>query len=141
MPNLPIHPRPLLLVDAATCTAMGVALIAASGPIAGLTQLPAPLLSGAGVALLPVAALMALVASRRPLPAAGLRLVVVGNLLWIAASIALLVGGWVAPNALGTAFVLAQAIAVAALAMLEYLALRRLAAPRGHATLGGAARP
>lgn len=124
----PLPLRRILLLDAATCAAMGAALALASGPVARLTRLPEPLLLGAGLALLPVAGVMALVALRRP---GGLAawLVVLGNALWVAASLALLLGP-VAPNALGVAFVLLQAAAVAGLAWVEALALR-----------GGAARP
>jgi len=45
------------------------------------------------------------------------RLVVAGNFAWVAASLAALVP--VGPNALGAAFLLAQAAVVAALALLE----------------------
>lgn len=64
--QLPLTLRQVLLLDAATCAAMGAALALASGPIARLTRLPEPLLLGAGLALLPIAAFMALVALRRP---------------------------------------------------------------------------
>jgi hypothetical protein len=47
------------------------------------------------------------------------------NALWTAASFALLASGAVAPNALGVAFVVGQALAVAGLGGLQYLALRR----------------
>lgn len=114
--------RALLLIDAATCAAMGLALDFGAGPIAAVTGFPETLLIFAGLALLPIAAFMALVAWR-PLPA-GAWLVILGNLAWIAGSLLLLLSGWVSPNALGVTFVVAQALAVAILAELEYLALR-----------------
>ena len=51
--------------------------------------------------------------------------VVVGNALWVVASVALLLSGRVAPTALGEAFVLAQAAVVATLAWAEHGVLRR----------------
>ena len=118
--------RRLLLTDAATCAAMGLALDLGAAPLASLTGLPAPLLLAAGLSLLPIAVFMALVAWR-PHPAA-VRLVVLGNAAWVAASLLLLVSGpltgWAAANGLGVAFVLAQALAVAGLALLEQAAAR-----------------
>lgn len=120
--------RRLLALDAATCAVMGVALIAAAGPVAAATALPEPLLSLAGAVLMPIAAFMALVAFREQVPAVGAVLVVAGNVLWVAASIGIVLAGLVAPNALGLALVIAQALAVTVLAGLEYRALR-LAGP------------
>jgi len=51
--------------------------------------------------------------------------VILINALWVAASIVLLLSGWVAPNALGTVFVIVQALAVAVFADLQYLGVRR----------------
>jgi hypothetical protein len=117
----------VLRADAALGFAMGVALALAAGPVAGLTGLPPGLLRGAGLALLPVAAFMAW-AARPAAPRRAGRAVVIGNCAWVAASLGLLVSGFVAPNALGTAFVLAQAAVVAGFAWAEATALR--AAPR-----------
>jgi hypothetical protein len=47
------------------------------------------------------------------------------NLLWVVGSMGLLMGGWVAPTALGTAFVIAQAVAVGVFAELQFIGLRR----------------
>lgn len=115
----------LLLIDAVTCAAMGLALGLGAAPVAALTALPQPLLTGAGLALLPIAAFLVLVALRPALHAAGGRLAVAGNAGWVAASVALIASGWVQPNGLGVAFVLAQAAAVALLTLLELAALRR----------------
>jgi hypothetical protein len=51
-------------------------------------------------------------------------LVVAGNGLWVVASLMLVLAGWIAPNPLGIAFIVAQALVVAVLAMLEHGALR-----------------
>jgi len=116
--------RTLLYVDAATCGGMGVVLAIGSGLIADLARLPAELVFYTGLVLLPIAAFMAFVAARPVPPVAGVWLIVVGNVLWVAASGLLLVSGLISPNALGWAFVIAQALVVAVLARLEFGALR-----------------
>ncbi|MEQ8292869.1 MAG: hypothetical protein RIA08_11745 [Roseovarius sp.] len=120
----------ILLIDAAACLGMGVGLVALAGPLAGLMALPAPLLFWAGAILFPVAAYMAAVALWLPGNAPAVMLVILGNVLWVVASLALL-AGVVAPNALGVAFLLGQAAFVAVMARLEQLALRA-ANPRGQ---------
>jgi len=67
------------------------------------------------------------VALRQRLSRAGAGLVVAGNAAWVAGSVALLVAA--APTGLGYAFVIAQALAVALLAELEFIGLRRTAEP------------
>jgi hypothetical protein len=123
-----IHSRPflrnLLLFDAGTCFAMGAALTLASGPIAVLTRLPSALLWSAGLSLFAIAAFIALVAVRATAHPKAIGLIVVGNALWAIGSFALLVTGWIAPNGVGSAFIAVQALAVAALAGLEFGALR-----------------
>jgi hypothetical protein len=121
----------VLRLDAATCAAMGALLLVASEPVGTLTRLPPALLFGAGVLLVPVAAFIAVVAARPHRALVGA--VIAGNLAWVAASFVLLLGGFVAPNAVGVAFVLAQALAVLALSAFEH------AAPQ--ATRVGAAGP
>lgn len=120
----PFSLRTVLYLDAGTCVAMGALLALASGPVGAFTALPPALLLYAGLSLFPIAAFMVLVARANPVSATGTWLVILGNLGWVAASLLLLVSGWVAPNALGIAFVAAQAIAVAVLAWLEHAALR-----------------
>jgi hypothetical protein len=115
--------RRVLLVDAASCVGMGLFLTLLAVPLAPLLGLPQELLLYAGLALLPTAGFMAWVGTREPVPPAGAWLVIVGNLLWVAASLFLLV--LVSATALGYAFVIGQAIVVGVLAELEYLALRR----------------
>lgn len=120
--------RGLLLLDAATCAAMGALLVLAAGPIAGLTAIPETLLLYAGLSLPPVAAFMAMVATRQPVPRAGVWLIILGNICWVAAS--LVVVGATAPNPLGIGFLLAQAAVVALLAKLERDAVRAALAIR-----------
>jgi hypothetical protein len=58
--------------------------------------------------------------------AAGVWVVILANVGWVIGSLLLLVAGGLAPNALGAAFVLVQAIAVAVLAELEVIGLNRM---------------
>lgn len=116
--------RWILLIDAATCVAMGLALAIGAGFLSAPLGLPAPLLEYSGLALLPIAAYLAWVATRKDPPSVSVAIVVAGNALWIAASIVLLASGWVTPSPLGSAFIIAQALAVALLDVLEYVAWR-----------------
>lgn len=118
--------RRVLLVDAAACAGMGALMAAAAGTIGALTALPHALLLGAGVALLPIAAFIALVATRARLSEPAVWLIVAGNAGWVLASVWLLIGGGVSPNALGYVFVGGQALAVAVLAELEFFGVRGL---------------
>ena len=111
--------RRTLAVDAITCAAMGALLIGFQAPLASLLGLPAALLFYAGVALFPCAALMLVAHRSRALA----WLVVAGNAAWILGSVAVLL--LTSPTALGYAFVIAQAIAVAVLAEFEYVGLSR----------------
>lgn len=112
----------ILGLDAATCAGMGVLLLAASGPVAALTQIPGPLLFGAGLLLLPVAVLMVVFSRAAVVPAWVAQLVVTGNVLWVLASLILPISGMIAPNGLGWAFLLIQSAAVSLFAALEWAA-------------------
>ena len=117
--------RRILWVDALSSGAMGLAMLLASDALAAVLQLPVQLLSGAGIVLLPFAAYVAFLASRTHLSPLAVWSVIGLNVLWVIESVLLLMSNWVAPNALGAAFVVAQAVAVASFAQLEYLGLRR----------------
>lgn len=117
--------RAALALDAAASGAAGLVMLAGAGMLAPLLGLPAGLLTVAGATLLPFALAVGLLA-RRAAPPRGLAWAVVGvNEAWVVASIALLLGGWFAPTALGVAFVVAQAAVVAVFAVLQAIALRR----------------
>ena len=118
--------RRVLMVDAATCIATGGLLALAANPLAPVLGLSAVLLKYAGISLFPIAAFMLWVATRSPIPATGGWLVVIGNLGWVVGSAVVLFAS--SPTLLGYAFVIAQAVVVAALAELEFQGLRH---PRG----------
>lgn len=120
----PTLARNALLIDAALSAAAGVAMAAGSSVIAPLTALPQQLLLWAGIGLLPWAAFLYW-ASRNAFDSRKLVTeVVIINALWVAASFGILVGGLVSPNMLGIAFVTVQAMAVAAIATVQFASLR-----------------
>jgi hypothetical protein len=124
------HPkfrRTVLLADAATCVATGLLMTGGSSIVAGLTHLPANLLTSAGLSLFPIAAFIAFAATRTLTWPLGVWAVIVGNIGWVVGSVWLLFSGTIAPNGLGHVFVITQALAVAILVQLEIVGVRRLA--------------
>jgi hypothetical protein len=117
--------RNALRLDAAACAATGLLLAVAAGTLSVPLGFPAAFLRGAGLVLLPCAALLAWLCSRETLPRLAIVAVIGVNVLWIAESIAILLMGWFAPSGLGIAFVLAQAAAVALVTELEIVGLKR----------------
>ena len=117
--------RRVLVVDAVSSGAMGIAMIAFAELFASLLQLPVELVSEAGIVLLPFAAFVGFVASRPEPTRIAVWIIIALNAVWVVDSIMLLFSGWVAPNGLGYAVVIAQAAAVLVLADLEYMGLKR----------------
>lgn len=117
--------RQVLLLDAATCVAAGALMTFGARPVASVTAIPPTLLLYAGLSLFPIAAFMAAVAVRPVVSVAAVWLIIAGNALWVVASLCLMLGDWIAPNALGYAFIAVQALAVAVLAKLEHGCLRQ----------------
>lgn len=117
--------RAALGLDAAACAAMGMMLCLASEPLAGLFGLPELFLRGAGLVLLPCAAVLAWFARHMNLPRIAVLAVIGVNLIWIADSVAILLVGWFVPTGLGTGFVLVQAAAVTGITLMEAEGLRR----------------
>jgi hypothetical protein len=117
--------RYALLADAVASGATGLLLIAGADLLTGLLGLPVALMREAGLLLVPYVALVAFVGTRETISRPAVHAIIVLNVLWVAASIGLLMGGSVAPTALGTAFVIAQAVAVGVFAELQFVGLRR----------------
>ena len=111
--------RRVLLVDATASGGMGVLFLLAAGPMESLLGLPATLLRGVGLFLIPFAGFLVWLAPRASERQAVVRFVAAGNVLWIVASVLLLVSGRVDPTPLGTGFVVLQALVVAVFAYLE----------------------
>ena len=117
--------RRALVADAVMSGGAALILVAGGGIASGLLGLPEPLLRIAGVLLVPFVALVAFVGTRPAIAHEAVRAIVALNVAWVAGSILLLVSGWVAPTALGYAFVIAQALAVGVFAELQVMGLRR----------------
>lgn len=128
---MPIIPTPFLrlalLGDAAASGATGLLLAAAAGPLAPLLGLPEPLLRGAGLILLPYAALVAWAGRAAAPPRGAIWAIIAVNLLWVADSLLLLALPRLAPTSLGIAFVLAQALVVLGFGLAQWAALRQAA--------------
>ena len=127
MTNVPML-RPLrlaLLADAVASGATAALLIAGAGVLERWLALPTALMREAGLVLVPYVVLVAVVASRPATPVATVGAIIAVNAAWTAASVLLLVAGWVTPTLLGVAFVMAQALAVGAFGLIQYLCLRQ----------------
>lgn len=127
-----VQPSPLLrralYADGLVSGAAGLLLALFADALGALLGLPRELLFGAGLALLPFALLLAWMASREELPRGLVWAVVAINAVWVVDSLWLLVSGWVAPTALGYAFVIVQALAVVGFVEFEWLGLKRSSA-------------
>lgn len=114
-----------LLADALASGATGLLAFAGAGILDGLTGLPTGLLRYAGLSLIPYAAIVAYAGTRPHVSRAAVWAIIAYNALWAIDSAALLVSGYVAPTALGYAFVIFQAAVVAGFAGLQYVGLRK----------------
>jgi hypothetical protein len=123
-----IDVRRLLMADAVISGTTGLAMIAAAGLVEPLLNIPAPWLRTAGAALLPFAAMVWYFSRPSQLTRAKAWTVIVLNVSWVAASVLVLLGGVLEPSTLGIAFVVFQAVVVAALAELQVVGLRRSSA-------------
>ena len=119
--------RNLLLIDATTSLGAGVVMAAGASFLAPLLALPSGLLFWAGLALVPFAAMLVVLARRSEVSRIALIDIAAINVLWVAASFGIMLGGLVQPNLLGALFITAQALAVALFAVLQIGMLRRTA--------------
>lgn len=114
-----------LLVDATVSGVMALLLMAAAAPLAGLLLLTEALLFRVGLVLVPYVLVVGWLGMRAALPREAVLAVIGCNALWVVDSGWLLFSGMVAPNNLGVAFVIVQAVAVLVFAELQFTALRR----------------
>lgn len=120
--------RRVLLLDAVSSGAMGILLLTCSGLLADFLNLPAALLSEAGIVLVPFALAVGFLGTRARLSRIAVWAVIAINAVWAIDSVVLLFTGWVQPNPLGYLFVVGQATFVAVMAELEFIGLRKSAA-------------
>jgi hypothetical protein len=117
--------RKALMADAVVTGLAGLLMTLAAVPLATRYGLPVGLLRWAGLICLPFGAFDGWLATRTRLQRPAVFFVVACNALWALDSILLLLTGWVEPTTLGTVFVVAQAVATAVFAELEFVGLRR----------------
>lgn len=115
----------VLMFDAATCFAFGLLLCLGADLFASLFGLPTDLLIYAGIILFPCSILMFVTAKQTHPGLALVWLIILGNLGWVLASTAMLFLPICTPTLIGYAFVIAQALAVLGITVLEYLAIAR----------------
>lgn len=124
-----LHVSPLLrfalTLDAVATAVTGAALLPFADELAHLLGLPVALLVGAAAFMLVYALVLGLLRRRATLPRWAVWTIIVGNALWALDCAALAFVGGLAPTTLGVAFLLVQALAVAAFAELQYFGLRR----------------
>jgi hypothetical protein len=134
-----VLPSPLLrgafLLDAGVSAGAGLLQLVPGARAAAWLGLPAPLLTETGLFLLIYAAALVLMARSRALWAPLVQAVVIGNGGWALGCLAVLLTGWLAPSALGSAWLVLQAVAVLVFAAAQALGLARSAAAPGAAHL------
>lgn len=116
--------RTVLWADAASGAASALLHLTAAAVLVPLLGLPPGLLAASGMLLLVYVAGAAWLANCEPVPAGGVKLLVAGNWVWALACVGLLLAG-AAGTGWGQAYLAVQALAVAALAELQWLGLRR----------------
>jgi hypothetical protein len=100
-------------------------LLLVGGPrLSSLLGLSAGFLQGVGLVLVPWVLLLCWALTRPALAKGAVVGIVAANLAWVTASATIVLGGVVSPTPLGTAFIAAQAVAVAFFAELQWSSLR-----------------
>ena len=108
-----------LYADAAATAATGLLMAGAARMLAQVTGIPAAFSLPVGLGLVAFAAFVGWVAWRAPTSRLLAMLVVGVNALWVVGSIIVLATGLFPLTLFGTAFVIVQAVAVGALALLQ----------------------
>lgn len=127
--NANIFLKRVLLLDAASCLGLGVVLLIGAASVSGVFGIEVSTLRMAGAILIPSGLVMVWTATRLPIRLLLVAAIILANAWWVAESL-LLLRQWSGVTAIGRAFVIAQALAVAGLAALETVGVLRLRAPR-----------
>ena len=120
--------RRVLFADAAISGVSGLLLLFGADFLSRAFDVPAEFLRYAGVSLVPFTAFVLFVATRGNIARASVWTIIVLNVAWVLGSFALLMVDGIDPNGIGVAFIVAQAVAVAAFAEIQYVGLRRATA-------------
>jgi hypothetical protein len=116
--------RNVLLTDAAATSAMGVLCFVAAGPLGSFLAISPNALRWVGLALVPFAGALFWSGLRTPISEGVVRLLAAGNVGWVILSVLVAATGMLGANALGVAFILVQAAAVAGFTYFEYAGLK-----------------
>jgi hypothetical protein len=116
--------RYVLSTDAISCLICGLLQLAFTGTLREWFGLSATLLAGTGEFLLLYGVVVAFLATRIRAPGVIIWLLIAGNVTWAVACIALLLGSGGTIALLGKVYVIAQALTVAVLALLQYSGMR-----------------
>lgn len=115
IPNL----KTILIADAITCTGVFAIGLLAAVPVGALLGLPATVVAiGGWICLAAALAMIVAVLQKVPSPAL-IKLIAIGNLGWVAASLAVVAAFAVQMTGIGIAVVALQAIGVLGFAILE----------------------
>ncbi len=117
--------RLVLKLDAVVTGAVGVLPLAAGLALGGLLRIPLSLLMPLGLFLIAYAAAIWVVATRRRVSRPAAWTAVAINVVYAIDAIVVAAAGWFALTALGTIFVIFQAVAVALFAAAQFYGLRR----------------
>jgi len=115
--------RRVLQLDAVATGATGLALLGGTSLLHGLLNLPVALMTYAGIFCVGWAVTLGIASLGAQISRAFVWTIIVANVAWVVASVALLVSGYVSPTWLGYAFVIAQALAVDIFAGLQMFAM------------------
>jgi biotin transporter BioY len=120
--------RLALRVDAVASGALGVLGLAGAPLLTDVLGAQSVIFRATGAFLVGYAAALVVIAARPRIPRPAAWTVVIGNTAWVLGSVLAVVAGRASLTALGVAFVLAQAVAVAVFADLQWMGLRRMGA-------------
>jgi hypothetical protein len=115
-----------LRADSLLCGVAGIAIAAAAGPLSALFSLPTAAVAGIGIGLLAYAGLLWWEIGALPIRKVGWAVAII-NLIWVAASAALLLSGYLPFMSLAWWIVLDAAIIVDLFATVQIVALTRRA--------------
>jgi hypothetical protein len=115
--------RTVLIADAASGAVTALLQLTAAGLLAEFLGLSPGLLVGSGIVLLFYIAGASWLANCDPIPRGGTWLLIVANWMWVGGCVTLLLTG-AASTGLGQAYLVMQAVAVAALAELQWFGVR-----------------
>ncbi|MCZ8187593.1 MAG: hypothetical protein O9308_14545 [Beijerinckiaceae bacterium] len=117
--------RLALVGDAIASGGTGLLLSGGAGYLTSVLGLPVPLMHYTGLFLLAYAAFVGYVGMRAAMSKGVIWAIIIANSIWAVESLLALLGGWLSPTPLGTAFVIAQALVVAGFAQAQWIGLRK----------------